>query len=283
LSCTHITTRRCITRDNIKYMNLEPSPQISTRNTEVENKYPSYQFKNNVVLIFLFTFSLIGFLIGYNIALLNMKDNDLYYGNKSYTENKLNTNDSPMSELEIETFPCDYVQYEDDLCYRLVSKEIIVPDLTAAFRSQVNTSMVLTEQYFSEGADVIYFRAGIPNSSGCCTIVAFDKMSQTFTKNKFSYSPGDKASPDGRLIAQYDGQSLNIIDVVVDDIITKINFSAEETPAYSYCGYAGSSSRLMWLDDTTLEYDIYSAASFVPDPCQGEYIESRLLKVRLNE
>jgi hypothetical protein len=227
-------------------------------------------------------------LIEAGIAVTSNSTNDVE-GERSDEDVNISKSYSLAGGYVIESYSCGYIQFVDDMCYRLVresnatEKKVIIHDFTEAYRSASNLNrQVLGKQYFPEGSEIIYFYSFIPYSSACCRIVEFNIITNKFTDLRSSYfsGSGDVISPSGRFIGTADGEEVLIVDITTDAAIIKEKVGEGETPFSSSCGYAGSIADLKWLNENVLQYGVYDKVSFEVDVCKGKLIEKRQLRLQ---
>lgn len=192
-----------------------------------------------------------------------------------------------QTEYQFEEFSCDYIEFVDDVCYKLLGTNaageriVLIDDITEAFRIQSKDSnSALGKIYFPVEQTVAYFKSFIPNSDGCCGISRFDFKTQEFTQLK-GYGPamGEIISPSGRYVLNTNGKTIEIRDLETE-FVAKVDAPDAGILWATNCALGGSATNFEWINDTTLKFGIYENVPATPeDICENRLIEFRTVDI----
>ena len=180
-------------------------------------------------------------------------------------------------ELEDLGINCLYPQAIDNINYCDASlilvdgnrkRTVVVENITQLFRQSQNidlkTKRTIESFYFPHQSQKLIFKAFTPDTSGCCTLYAFDVQSQTFKQLDHYYDPlltPAAVSPNHSKMLEMndDGSILYLVDVLSDTERVLLKLEDGETMIYDFSDYGGELvGDFKWLNDHTVEYGIYS-------------------------
>lgn len=132
-----------------------------------------------------------------------------------------------------------------------------------------------------------YYKTFLPDSSACCGVVTYDKGTESFATTSFGINVtiGETLSPDGRFYVRVVNPTstraeLEVIDFETETVVRRIAPAEDETFMSSRCGYSGSEFAIDWSVNDSFDYGVYRESSWLPDSCEPQYIEWRVVRVR---
>ena len=187
--------------------------------------------------------------------------------------------DSSFTDEEITTFECisEANPYPHN-CFRYTSKisaqEILNLTEEAKKQGVIQDRAALADVvYIASNSRIIYFTAGIPDSSACCKLLSFNKDTLKFDSVESYLGLGVSfASKDNRYIATVESDnSMYILDLEEEKIIMREQVT--NSLMSSKCGYAGPVYDVVYNKAKNgFDYGIYGQNTVSTDECQQEKI-----------
>lgn len=152
---------------------------------------------------------------------------------------------------------------------------VIEENLTELFRIKTgfDDSNILEPFLLPDNSPRLVFRASVA-SSGCCSLYAFYVPTRTFELRGREYM----ASPNNETMVEFisNGMWLDIRDTLTERHIATIEVREGETFISGISAYSGDFyGNYRWLDNKTLEYNVYSTLEEIPEEGQRTPIDTR--------